>query len=813
MNTKPTIFIGIGTSGLYVLEQLQNFCYENLGVNKPPGVEYLYIETNKDNQPALTAAKNEITRVYVSLSEMKTMVKELRERPEVTTSWLPPEEQVLDAGLGAGGIPSCGRLALWGHNSEGNNLLNVISSIQNAHSAVSNHAVPNSDNDQPTVFITGSLTGGTGTGMFIDIAFLVRHIIHDVKELFGLTLLPPKPLSYQGNEIIYCNTFGALRAIKYYNDPKNAFKVHLPNSYTLNFQHPPFEMLQSISQSYNTKVADISSLTGLYRIAGLYLFLNMIGLRAKRMERLVDAKGNVQIGKHSTFGLSAIQYPKSQIKEFLALEFSSELLSKWIDAKNYYQGGQQTPINRSLISNRIKQVFSEYLRNALDTLNAAAGRNIMDEIKQEAIKVNKGSHSDSSENYVYKLFSSSQVGNWYDTVRNNLPLAQDSMISSIHNFVVNEVNNVENLYYVRQVLESFADTIEETLRYWKSLGVTSMASDWENMLANKQIPFMLKKRFGFLMEQDNVLQDRMIGTLDLMKFHLFGKMLDGMRQNIKSGDMPFITATRQERQALPVVRKIDDFIRDVQIVLGNVEDNKFKSLGKRKLEIEADMQDITVPILRIYPSGDFSTETKQSMARYKQMTGETMPKKENLIGGQSLWSYLSESEGKLVQKLYHDCVLKFGERLDSVSCVHDYDVSQYVERNPQEAVKIAGRSKFFMLPIREKILENNRNIPRVVLGADKEVIGKVIRSLQSENFLEFAPNPDHILEIKELKNIMVFYIEQGNFEPADDITYMDDVKQLNENYPKQKGGNVEKNWDNFRNPYLNQNAPTTKAKK
>ncbi|MDR3245043.1 MAG: tubulin-like doman-containing protein, partial [Prevotellaceae bacterium] len=163
--TSPTIIIGIGTSGLYVLENVQRFYYENYKVNKPKNVEYLYLETNETNRPVGTPIGNSINRVYISLDNMPKMIDELKlycNNPQ----WLPDSSVVLTAGLGAGGIRSCGRLALWGKNDHGDNFNNVIINIQNAHSNVM-HLNNNIGNQTlpatPTVFITGSLTGGTGS--------------------------------------------------------------------------------------------------------------------------------------------------------------------------------------------------------------------------------------------------------------------------------------------------------------------------------------------------------------------------------------------------------------------------------------------------------------------------------------------------------------------------------------------------------------------------------------------------------------------------------------------------------------------------
>ena len=107
----PTIIIGIGTSGLYTIENTQRFYYETYKTNKPKNVEYIYIETNESNRPSGTPTGNEITRVYISLDNMLEMISELKSSCD-NPSWLPDSRVVLAAGLGAGGIRSCGRLAL-----------------------------------------------------------------------------------------------------------------------------------------------------------------------------------------------------------------------------------------------------------------------------------------------------------------------------------------------------------------------------------------------------------------------------------------------------------------------------------------------------------------------------------------------------------------------------------------------------------------------------------------------------------------------------------------------------------------------------
>ena len=332
----PTIIIGIGTSGLYTLENAQRFYYETYKTNKPKNVEFIYIETNESNRPVGTPIGNDITRVYISLDNMAEMIAELKTSCN-NPSWLPESRVVLAAGLGAGGIRSCGRLAMWGRNQKGDNFGNIINAITNAYAKVM-HVNNNDANltSQPTVFITGSLTGGTGAGVFIDMGYLVRHIIQNAKDIYGLFLLPQEPKVIRGFEVMYGNAYGAIKDLEHYNKVENNYKEKWPNGFTKDLEVPPYELVQFISQDYQDGAPAISTLSGLYKMAGLYLFLNIAGIYEKRRERLVDAAGNSLIGKYGTFGLSAIQFPKDQIQEFVSSQLSIELLNRLTDSSEYY---------------------------------------------------------------------------------------------------------------------------------------------------------------------------------------------------------------------------------------------------------------------------------------------------------------------------------------------------------------------------------------------------------------------------------------------------------------------------------------------
>ncbi len=83
-----------------------------------------------------------------------------------------------------------------------------------------------SSDQSPSIYLVGSLAGGTGSGMFIDVAYLVRSLLdeaglHDVEILSLLTTArmqgdPSRPL-------VLHDTNAAIQEIKYFLQPGNSF--------------------------------------------------------------------------------------------------------------------------------------------------------------------------------------------------------------------------------------------------------------------------------------------------------------------------------------------------------------------------------------------------------------------------------------------------------------------------------------------------------------------------------------------------------------------------------------------------------------
>ena len=131
------------------------------------------------------------------------------------------------------------------------------------------------------------------------------------------------------------------------------------------------------------------------------------------------------------------------------------------------------------------------------------------------------------------MFTSSSDSNFYSLVKNNIQSALDSLIDDIHDLVVNKLNETENLYFTKYILESITLSIDKTLEYWKQIGLSSRSDIWENILrdlcSNTQ-----KKTYRIVLEQDAVLKDRLLTIFETMKMHMLIKgLVDISRKFLK----------------------------------------------------------------------------------------------------------------------------------------------------------------------------------------------------------------------------------------------------------------------------------------
>src|SRR4029079_16677580 len=90
--------------------------------------------------------------------------------------------------------------------------------------------------NRPRVYLVASTAGGTGSGMFLDLAYLVRHVLRKLgyndPEVVGVLLLPPPDRS-PAKQLGVANTYADLAELYHYSRPNARYELKV------NSRQPP----------------------------------------------------------------------------------------------------------------------------------------------------------------------------------------------------------------------------------------------------------------------------------------------------------------------------------------------------------------------------------------------------------------------------------------------------------------------------------------------------------------------------------------------------------------------------------------------
>ena len=304
---------------------------------------------------------------------------------------------------------------------------------------------------------------------------MVRNTIKNIKELYGLFLIPPIPEDLFENAQYYANAYGAIKDLDYFNQSTTYYKEVLPDGDEVDFTEPPFDLTHLISQNHIKGDPAISTLEGLYKMAGLNLFLNIAGVKEHRTERLVDSP----VSKFGTFGLSAIQYPKDQIQEYISTVLSIDLLNRWNDINQYISQGHKNNIARNEIADLVGNTWDEIINESFNVLDSlGGGKTIKNELELLTRKLVKGDFSNPYDE-LYKQFTCRSANNFYVAVNDNVQSASNIVIDRIFEYNSKILNETENILFAKTSLEYFSNYIDDTLNYWKRLEISSIPANWE----------------------------------------------------------------------------------------------------------------------------------------------------------------------------------------------------------------------------------------------------------------------------------------------------------------------------------------------
>jgi hypothetical protein len=785
-----TLIIGIGTTGLSIIEEAQQLHYEFTGKNKPgKNVEYVYIETDESKKPRKTASGvSDIEQIDLNLKNAEVFVNQLRADKNLAADWVPDAMSILKGKAGAGGAPSFGRLAVWGHS----NYLKLRSVIQKKYQDISG-------GDSTQILIVGSLTGGTGAGICIDVAYLVREITKN-NNVNGLFVIPDYN-TFAKNKTLFENSFSALTAIDFYE--KGFYKTNWPDGTKIESQSPPFEFVQFLSSEFNDGTATLSNLTELIRVASTVTALQFFDTDKvgnyfydliKR--RRIDSSVNNRIKNNLTAGFFMVQYPKAQLEELLALELISENIERFINPNEYVDRLEKKNAISTLkptIKAEIDKKIEDFITTSFNILDSSSigADTYSQKLKSDTDKIISKTHGKNSpERFLFDLFGTKQGGNYFEFMKRHSIRLKDSFIESTNKYIEDTTNTYKNLHVTSYVIETLGKTIQGLQKFYnEQYKITGNDGEWDKILQkyidellastnNKQL-FGIKKEFTqYALEQ--------LSTL--LKIHTLIPVLKQFEDDLISQKNTVKTINGLE---LPSTNKVSAILKSLADVIDGDNDEDGYTIKKRKNEIENVLDSYTTCFKMLYA---FETRKKDLEIAYSNYTSNPQNKLsiEKLFNSNNVWKYLNSKE----VDIYTDSVINAVNFVSEKKFVADNNIVDIIDKlkpNTNENKALLDMFKEQPSKIKERVpamirLKNDKYsfqddpcAKLFILSSDHaELNNKLLKNYKID-----PQNPiENTVDLPSLKNAIIFYQEYGylgeneekHFYPLQHIAYMENVK-------------------------------------
>lgn len=276
---RPTVIIGLGGTGYGTLLKLKKRFLNAYGF-VPPIISFLSIDTT-ENAEGSTPAEN--TAADGKLDHNETFVLQVGNPAGLVNGtnahideWWPPQIPTQAITAGAGQVRARGRLALFARANEVyGRIRRAVDDVRNIRNQKQMYAdqFQVSTRAGVEVHIVGSVAGGTGSGTFLDIAFMARDIVgsDEQSNFTGVLLLPGIFTRYAGVALVKPNAYGALKEIEYLSTTKTSFQIDY-GVRRVDVTRPPFDLIYLID-NINEQGRVVSEQQDLYGLIadGMYV--------------------------------------------------------------------------------------------------------------------------------------------------------------------------------------------------------------------------------------------------------------------------------------------------------------------------------------------------------------------------------------------------------------------------------------------------------------------------------------------------------------------------------------------------------------
>ncbi len=350
VSIRKTLVIGLGGTGIRALQYIKGEFLKNFG-SVPRAVKLLGIDT--DLQKDISGIDRPIAQLdrpeymHVELRGVRKFIK----APELA-SWVLPEHKLSfhDIKRGAGQRRVSGRIAFFSRaadikqrlESAHVDLLGIgadgtgLNSLEDGSPIIEGH-----DEAEIEVYVVGSLAGGTGSGMFLDLGYLLKDLLGvERHRVIGMFLMPKVfSRSVDASEYVEGNGYAALKELDYWMSREQEEVVRYPREIATtwggcNFRKP-FDLVYLIDD-INEQGFRVRDMETLQSFCARSLFLHMtiesqsVESFWRNLEEILEDEPNWEgmRPQYLSLGMSTLEVPLERSVDLLVSEKAIEILDE-----------------------------------------------------------------------------------------------------------------------------------------------------------------------------------------------------------------------------------------------------------------------------------------------------------------------------------------------------------------------------------------------------------------------------------------------------------------------------------------------------
>lgn len=381
VNLQRGLIIGLGGCGAEVIRRLRRLLIDRFGrFENIPIVRFLYIDTDPNWLREMCSEIEEDIRLPDSeyfdaqFPDASGLYRGIKEGHFPNYSWFSIErlESHKSVTSGAGTIRQLGRLCFWHHSKairqKMERLLQDLNADENARFMQNTYGT--TVDQGINVYIIAGLAGGTGSGMFLDVAYMVRRVLQTqgilgAHQIIGYLILPTAFHDLAGANALP-NGYAALKELNYYSymyDPNNELANIFGNpSWDADYTGDETDRVQFTGQApfdYCYLLDSANPFAQLHRndifaMISRSLFHEFTldfatfkrSLRANIKNRIISNDRRDCPKRFMSFGQSSVLLPRDEIERILAHQLALRAVQQWIDKQakpiEVFTDGQET---------------------------------------------------------------------------------------------------------------------------------------------------------------------------------------------------------------------------------------------------------------------------------------------------------------------------------------------------------------------------------------------------------------------------------------------------------------------------------------